>query len=69
MQTIELQLDEETLERARRLAEARHDTLESLIVEVIERLALVDMESDPILGMFADEPEILDQVVESAMNR
>ena len=67
MKTIELQLDEETFERAQRLAEVRRYTLETLIAEIIEHLALIDIKADPLLGMFADEPEIIDQVVESAM--
>ncbi len=42
MERIELQLDEETLERARRLAQARHCTLEQLIQEIIEQLGAVE---------------------------
>jgi hypothetical protein len=38
MASIELQLDEETLERARQLAQARHCTLEQLLKEILEQL-------------------------------
>ncbi len=38
MANIELQLDEQTLERARQLAQARHCTLEQLLKEIIEQL-------------------------------
>ena len=67
MKTIEVQLDEQTFERAQRLAEARRHTLESLIAEIIQHLAAIGIKADPLLGMFADEPEVIDQVLESAM--
>lgn len=67
MTLIELQLDEQTLERARRVATRRHSTLEGLIQEIIEFLAGPEPTDDPILGMFAHEPELIDQVVESAL--
>ncbi len=67
MKTIEVQLDEQTFERARRLAETRRYTLESLIVEIVQHLATIEMKGDPLPGMFADEPETIDQAIESAM--
>ena len=67
METIELQLDPKTLEIARRLVASRHCTLEELITEAIEQLATVSAGNDAFLRMFAREPELIDQVVESAM--
>lgn len=67
MKTIELQLDEQTFERAQRLAETRRYTLEALIAKIIEQLAVIETKPDPLLGMFAHEPEIMDQVIESVM--
>jgi hypothetical protein len=67
MKTIELQLDEQTFERAQRLAGARHYTLESFIIKIIEQLAILETKSDPLLGMFADEPEVMDQIIASVM--
>lgn len=67
METIELQLDSKTLELARRLVEFRRCTLEELITEAIEQLATVQAGDDAFLGMFAREPELIDQVVESAL--
>jgi hypothetical protein len=67
MTTIELQLDEQTLERARRVAMLRRSTLEALIKDIIDLLAMAERTDDPILGMFAQEPELIDQVLESAM--
>lgn len=67
MERIELQLDAQTLERARRLAEARRCTLEQLIQELIEQVGVAKTTNDPFLGMFAHEAELIDQVIESAM--
>ncbi len=63
MKTIEVQLDEQTFERARRLAETRHYTLETLIAEIVQHLATIEMKGDLLLGIFADEPETIDQVI------
>ena len=67
METIELKLDEQTLERARQLAAARHVTLEELLKEALVRLNPPTAREDSVLGMFADEPELLDEIVEEAM--
>ena len=67
MEKIELQLDEQTLARALRLAESRWGGLEELITEIIEQMEVVETADDPFLGMFADEPELIDQVIESIM--
>lgn len=67
MATIELELDESTLEQARRLAESRQYTLEEFLKELIEQLDTAETTEDPFLGMFRAEPELVDQVVTSAM--
>ena len=67
MERIELELDEQTLERARRLAEARRCTVEQLLKELIEQLEVAPPTVDVFLGLFAQEPELVDQVVESVM--
>ncbi len=67
MKTIEVQLDEQTFERAQRLAETQSHTLESLIAEIVQHLAAIESKADPLLGMFAAEPEVIDQVIEAAM--
>jgi hypothetical protein len=64
---IELQLDEQTLERAQSVARRRQSSLETLIKEIIDLLAGTEGTNDPILGMFAQEPELIDQVLCSAM--
>jgi hypothetical protein len=67
MQRIELELDEKTLTRARELARSRHCSLDQLIKGFIEHEVKSATSVDTVLGMFADEPEILDEVAESAM--
>ena len=67
METIALQLDPQTLARARRFAALRHSTLEELLKDIIEHLGGVETQSDPFLGMCADEPALMDEVVALAM--
>ena len=67
MTNVELQLDENTLDRARRIAELRHLTLEELLREIIERMAASEAAEDPILGMFSAEPELIDGIVSAAL--
>lgn len=67
MQTIELNLTDETAERIRRLAEARSVTLETLIEEFVARHEEPSTTKDLLTGMLADEPELADSIVESAM--
>jgi len=64
MQTLELPVDITLLQKARQAAANRHETLESLIVILIERLA---QQSDPIIGLFADEPDMMDAILEDVM--
>ena len=67
MERIEIELDTQTIERARRLAEVRHCTVEQLLREMIENLESTAIEEDVFLGMFAEEREVIDQVLEMAM--
>ncbi len=68
MERLELHLDEDTLKRARKLAEARGCTLEQLIADLLKQTESSLPASDLYLGMFADEPELIDCIVESAMH-
>ncbi|MBA2592125.1 MAG: hypothetical protein M3495_14575 [Pseudomonadota bacterium] len=67
MERIEIDLDTQTIERARRLAEVRHCTVEQLLKEMIENLGSTAIEQDVFLGMFAEEPEVIDRMLEMAM--
>ncbi len=68
METIKLQLDKQTLDRARWLAELRHSTLSELIAEAINKLAEAEPSKDRVLGMFSDEPEVVDEILEEIMS-
>ena len=67
METIELHLDDQTAERLRRLADARQLTLEELLQETVAHLGASPGDDDPLWGLFADDTEVIDQVVELAM--
>lgn len=67
MERIEIELDEETLARARKLAAARRCSLDELVSAFIQQETKPATSVDTILGMFADEPDLLDEVVGSAM--
>ncbi len=67
MTVLELHLDERTIERARDLAARQHLTVESLIGEIVKRLTTKIVVEDSILGMFSQEPELMDAVLENAM--
>ncbi len=67
VKTIELHLEKRILDRVRRLAEARHCSVEDVVADAIERIPPVETPADPFLGMFKDEPELIDEVTRSAM--
>jgi hypothetical protein len=67
MKTIQVEVDDQIFERVQRLAEARHATLETFILEIIELMAGLETKPDPLWGMFGDEPELIDHVIESVM--
>ncbi len=67
MEKIELQLDDNTLEKARWLAKSHHRDLSQLIAYAIDKLAVTDPPKDRLLGLFADDPESVDQMLEEVM--
>ncbi|MBD2625924.1 hypothetical protein [Trichormus variabilis] len=69
MEKIELELDRLTFERAKTLAIVNQSTLSELISHVIERLAEIQEKKDPLMGLYADVPEIVDDIVAEAMER
>lgn len=69
MEKIELELDRLTFERAKTLAIVNQSTLSELISHVIERLAEVQDKNDPLMGLYADVPEIVDEIVAEAMEK
>jgi len=75
MARIELQLDPETLERVRSMAQQRGCTLEALLKEQLDHLkgnatphrSPSKSAEDPFWGLFSDMPGLMDQIVEEAM--
>jgi len=67
MDTVVVELDPRTSERARRLAQARGTTITALVQSLITQLDNDTAAHDSLLGLFADEPALLDRVVDQAM--
>lgn len=65
--TVEVQLDERTLIRLKRMAESQRLTIETVLKDMIERFVEAETASDPVLGMFAQEPELMDAVMAAVM--
>jgi hypothetical protein len=69
MEKIELELDRLTFERAKTLAIVNQSTLSELITHVIERLTEIQEKKDPLIGLYADVPKIVDEIVAEAMEK
>lgn len=67
MEKIELQLDEKTLEKALALAKLRHCDVSDLIAYAIDQLVVTEPAKDNLLGLFADDPESVDEMLEEVM--
>jgi hypothetical protein len=65
---IQLQLNSQTLRLARQIASAHQTTLETLIQEWVEQFARPPLVTeDPWWGLFAQDRDLLDQIVAEAM--
>ncbi len=69
MEKIELELDRLTFERAKTLAIVNQSSLPELINQVIIRLAEIQEKKDLLMGLYADIPEIVDEIVAEAMEK
>ena len=67
MDTTIIELDLQTMARARRLAQLRGVSVATLIREVIISLDAAEPTADPVLGMFRDEPALLNEVIDGTM--
>jgi predicted transcriptional regulator len=67
MKTLKLEIDDETFERARQLAEKRHTTLEYLVGSYIRHLTEPAVAEDRVLGSMRDEPELVDEMMAEIM--
>ncbi|MBI3465910.1 MAG: hypothetical protein HY000_23075 [Planctomycetes bacterium] len=64
MATEPIQIDERLLARARRLAEDRHCSIDEVLREALDQLECPKRTASSLIGLFADAPEILDEVME-----
>lgn len=67
MTIVELQLDDKTFERIQHIAARRRATVETLLQDLVQRLVSAETVDDLFLGMFAQEPDLMDAVIISAM--
>lgn len=68
MSQVRLQLDEEILSLAERLAAERGLTMEALFAELVRQVSQSKASAtDPVLGLFSDEPDLMDQVAEDIL--
>lgn len=64
MSTEPIQIDERLLARARKLADERHCSVDEILREALDQMESPKRVAKSLIGLFADEPEILDQVIE-----
>ena len=68
MTIVKLDLDNQTFESIKRIATRRRATVETLIQDMVQRLVTVETTNDPFLGMFAQEPDLIDAITTTAMS-
>lgn len=66
---IELEIDRLTFERVKTLAMVNKSTVPELLNQVIARLAEIQEKKDPLMGLYADIPEVVDEIVAEAMEK
>ncbi len=68
MSQLQLELDDKILRRVKRLAAERGLTIEQFLAELVEQAAwLGEKASDKVLGLFSDEPDLMDEVIEDIL--
>jgi hypothetical protein len=65
--TVEIELNERTLMHLKRIARSRRMTIEMVLKAIIEREVEEETASNAILGMFSEEPDLMDTVAATAM--
>lgn len=58
------QIDAQLLDRARRLAAERHCSVDEILREALDRVERPLQSSKSLIGLFADVPDLVDQVLE-----
>jgi hypothetical protein len=63
MTKLELQIDEQLLDRVQAIATSYGCTVPELLIGILNIMAKPEVLHNPILGMFADEPEAMEQIL------
>lgn len=66
---MNLEIDRLTLERAKTLAILNQSSVSESLTKVIARLAEIQEQKDPLMGLYADIPEVVDEIVAEAMEK
>lgn len=67
MTRMQLQLDPDTASRLKQAADARRVTPDQLLKALLDNIEVVERREDPLLGLMADQSDLLDEVVAEAM--
>ena len=67
MEAIEIHLPPDLYHRAESLAAARQCSIQALLTCMVAQAIEDAAPADRLTGFFADEPEIIDEIVEEAM--
>jgi predicted transcriptional regulator len=64
MATIPVRIDPKLLERVQQLAEKSHRSVDDILQEALDRLEHPTETRPSLVGLFADEPELVDQILD-----
>jgi len=65
--TLKLSIPKRTYQAIRQVAEQKHKSETELVVEAVEDYLDRATQGDPLLGLFADEPDLIDEIASEAM--
>ena len=63
MTTIELQIDDQLLHHLKSIAVSQNYTVQELLTETLKLLTSPAVVNDRLIGLFADEPEAMEQIM------
>jgi predicted transcriptional regulator len=67
MRSVTIELDDETFQRMQHLAESRAWTVEQTIRAIVANVGSAGIADDTVSGLFSDEPELIDEVLDLVM--
>lgn len=63
MTTIEFQIDDQLLHHLESIAVSQNSTVQELLTKTLKLLTSPTVVNDRLIGLFADEPEAMDQIM------